>query len=100
MTIEEYKEIQKNDKIKIGEDLDPRGWAVQPASWFNFDPDGVVYCADINTAYRVAQDQTRFGDQMIWRLTSGTPLRWVRVTVGEVVQTHEHCESSCIISST
>ena len=58
MTIEEYKEIQKNDKIKIGEDLDPRGWAVQPASWFNFDPDGVVYCADINTAYRVAQDQT------------------------------------------
>ena len=88
MTIDEYKEIQKNDKIKIGQDVDPRGWAVQPASWFNFDPDGVVYCADINTAYRVAQDQTRFGDQMIWRLTSGTPLRWVRGTVGEVVQTH------------
>ena len=66
---------------------DPRGWAVQPASWFKFHPDDVVYCADINTAYRVAQYQTRFGDQMIWRLTSGTPLRWVRVTVGEVVHT-------------
>ena len=26
---------------------DPRGWAVQPASWANFDPDGVVYCADL-----------------------------------------------------
>ena len=25
---------------------DPRGWAVQPAAWFNFDPDGCVYCAD------------------------------------------------------
>ena len=33
---------------------DPRGWAVQPASWANFDPDGVVYCADIDTAHRVA----------------------------------------------
>ncbi len=33
---------------------DPRGWAVQPASWFKFDPDGAVYCADIDTAYRVA----------------------------------------------
>ena len=21
---------------------DPRGWAVQPAAWFNFDPDGCV----------------------------------------------------------
>ena len=54
---------------------DPRGWAVQPASWFKFDPDGVVYCADINTAYRVARDQTRFGEQIIWKLTSGHPIR-------------------------
>ena len=38
---------------------DPRGWAVQPASWANFDADGVVYCADLETAYRVAADQTR-----------------------------------------
>ena len=66
---------------------DPRGWAVQPASWFKFDPDGAVYCADIDTAYRVGRDQTRFGDQMIWRMTAGDPIKWVRVTVDEVVHT-------------
>ena len=76
---------------------DPRAWAVQPAATFNFDPDGVVYCADMNTAYRVARDQTRFGDQMIWKMTIGQPIRWVRVsqdeqvsavTVHEVAQAH------------
>ena len=66
---------------------DPRGWAVQPAAWIKFDPDGCVYCADINTAYRVAGDQTRFGEQIIWKLTSGHPIRWIRVTVNEVAQT-------------
>ncbi len=60
------------------------GWAVQPSSWFNFDPDGCVYCVDIDTAYRVARDQTRFGDQIIWKMTSGEPIRWIRVTPGEV----------------
>ena len=63
---------------------DPRGWAVQPASWANFDPDGVVYCADIATAHRVARDQTRFGDQVIYRLTAGNPIKWVRVNANEV----------------
>ena len=66
---------------------DPRSWAVQPASWSKFDPDGAVYCADIDTAYRVAQDQTRFGDQMIWRMTAGDPIKWVRVTVELVTHT-------------
>ena len=65
---------------------DPRGWAVQPAAWFKFDPDGVVYCADFDTAYRVAKDQTRFSDQVIWKLTAGDPIRWVRVTDEEVAQ--------------
>ena len=63
---------------------DPRRWAVQPAAWKNYDPDGCVYCADIETAYRVARDQTRFGDQIIWKMTTGEPIRWIRVTVGEV----------------
>tara|TARA_S200000501_G_scaffold243725_1_gene228198 strand:- start:546 stop:761 length:216 start_codon:yes stop_codon:yes gene_type:complete len=68
---------------------DPRGWAVQPAATFNFDPDGCVYCADINTAYRIAaQFYNREGDQMIWKLTSGHPIRWVRVTNNEVAQAH------------
>ncbi len=66
---------------------DPRGWAVQPAAWGKFDPDGVVYCADIDTAHRVARDQkAREGDQMIWRMTSGKPIKWVRVTDDEVAQ--------------
>ena len=65
---------------------DPRTFAVQPASWFNFAPDGAVYCADIETAYRVAQDQTRFGDQIIWKMTAGDPIRWIRVTKEEVAQ--------------
>ena len=66
---------------------DPRGWAVQPAAWANFDPDGAVYCLDIHTAYRVARDQkAREGDQMIWRMTSGKPIKWVRVTDDEVAQ--------------
>ena len=65
---------------------DPRTFAVQPAAWFNFDPDGAVYCADIETAYRVAQDQTRFSDQIIWKMTAGDPIRWIRVTKEEVAQ--------------
>ena len=66
---------------------DPRGWAVQPAAWFNFDPDGVVYCADIDTAYRIARQlQPREGDQDIWKITAGDPIKWVRVTDEEVAQ--------------
>ncbi len=70
-------------------------WAVQPAAWFKFDPDGVVYCADIETAYRVAgQLMEREGDQMIWKMTSGEPIRWVRVYADEqvsgVVVTDQH----------
>ena len=61
-------------------------WAVQPAAWANFDPDGVVYCADIDTAYRIARQQhPREGDQMIFRINNNTkPIKWVRVTDEEV----------------
>tara|TARA_B100000700_G_scaffold178248_1_gene196940 strand:- start:819 stop:1055 length:237 start_codon:yes stop_codon:yes gene_type:complete len=60
---------------------DPRGWAVQPANWATFDPDGVVYCVDYNTAQRIAQQlQSREGDQMIWKMTNGQPIRWTRVS--------------------
>ena len=59
-------------------------WAVQPASTFNFDADGCVYCADIETAYKVANDQLRFGDQMIFRINNDTtPIKWVSVYQGE-----------------
>ena len=60
-------------------------WAVQPASFAKFDEHGCVYCADIDTAYKIAQDQTRFGDQIIWKMTTGEPIKWVRVTGDEVV---------------
>ena len=61
-------------------------WAVQPAAWANFDPDGVVYCADIETAYRIARQlHPREGDQMIFRINNNTkPIKWVRVTDAEV----------------
>ena len=65
----------------------PATWAVQPAAWFNFDPDGVVYCADIDTAYRIAaQLKEREGDQMIWKMTAGDPIKWVRVYADERIE--------------
>ena len=65
---------------------DPLRWAVQPAAWFKFDEHGAVYCADISTAYTIAGQQLdRHGDQMIWKLTSGDPIRWVRVHDDEQV---------------
>ena len=66
--------------------VDPRGWAVQPAAWFNFDPDGCVYCADYETAFRIGRQlHSREGDQIIWKLTAGDPIRWIRVTDDKVV---------------
>ena len=62
---------------------DPRGWAVQPASWANFDPAGGVYWADLETAYRVAADQTRVGSQVIFKMTAGDPIKWIRVDSNE-----------------
>ena len=61
-------------------------WAVQPAAWANFDPDGVVYCADIETAYRITRQlHPREGDQMIFRINNNTnPIKWVRVPDEEV----------------
>ena len=49
-----------------------------------FDEHGCVYCADIDTAYKIANDQLRFGPQCIWKMTAGDPIKWVRVTDGEV----------------
>lgn len=58
-------------------------WAVQPATWQNFDESGCVYCADIDTAYKIASQQR--GEQMIFRINNNTkPIKWVRVTDGEV----------------
>ena len=62
-------------------------WAVQPATWAKLDSDGCVYCADIDTAYRIARQlHSREGDQVIWKITHGEPIKWVRVTDDELVQ--------------
>ena len=63
----------------------PTTWAVQPAAWFNFDHAGCVYCADIDTAYSIARQlHPREGDQVIWKITHGEPIKWVRVTDDKV----------------
>ena len=82
-----YYNMSNNNKHMTDTSMtDPRGWAVQPATWFNFDPDGCVYCADLDTAYRVAQDQTRYGSQMIYKMTAGDPIKWIRVNPNETVE--------------
>ena len=56
-------------------------FAVQPTSFGNFDEHGADYAINIAHAYRIAaiRQAEGEGDQMIWRLTSGDPIRWVRV---------------------
>ena len=60
-------------------------WAVQPANWTNFDPEGAIQCADIDTAYKICQSVIGEGDQMIWKMTAGDPIRWVRVYEDESI---------------
>ena len=58
-------------------------FAVQPANWSKFDEHGCDYAISITHAYRLCgiwQEQGEAqGDMMIWRLTSGHPVKWVRV---------------------
>ena len=56
-------------------------FAVQPTSFGNFDEHGADYAINIAHAYRIAaiRQAEGEGDQMIWRITSGDPIRWVRV---------------------
>tara|TARA_Y100000356_G_scaffold117370_1_gene107571 strand:- start:83 stop:346 length:264 start_codon:yes stop_codon:yes gene_type:complete len=56
-------------------------FAVQPTSFGNFDEHGADYAMSIGHAYRIAaiRQAEGEGDQMIWRITSGEPIRWVRV---------------------
>lgn len=60
-------------------------WAVQPANWTNFDPEGAIQCADIATAYKICHSVIGEGDQMIWKMTSGDPIKWVRVYEDESI---------------
>jgi len=60
-------------------------FAVQPTSFVTFDQWGCDYTPTIAGAYRIAaiRQQDGEGDQMIWKLTSGEPVAWVRVYDGE-----------------
>lgn len=60
-------------------------FAVQPTSFGTFDEYGADYTPTIAGAYRIAaiRQQDGEGDQMIWRLTTGQPIPWVRVYDGE-----------------
>ena len=53
-------------------------FAVQPKAWTNFDEWGADYTCTINGAYRIAQQMTE--PATIWRLTSGSPIKWMNVT--------------------
>ena len=56
-------------------------FAVQPTSFGNFDEHGADYAMNIGHAYRIAaiRQAEGEGDQMIWKITAGDPIRWVRV---------------------
>ena len=60
-------------------------FAVQPVSFGSFDEWGADYTPTIAAAYRIAgqRQANGEGDQMIWRLTTGQPVPWVRVYEGE-----------------
>ena len=60
-------------------------FAVQPTSFGTFDEYGADYTPSIAGAYRIAaiRQQEQEGDQMIWRLTTGNPIPWVRVYADE-----------------
>ena len=60
-------------------------FAVQPASWANFDPHGAEYAINIDHAYKICQHHIEDGDMMIWRMTSGNPIKWVRVYADESI---------------
>ena len=62
-------------------------FAVQPTSFGTFDEHGADYTPTIAGAYRIAaiRQQEQEGDQMIWRLTSGQPIPWVRVYEDETI---------------
>ena len=69
-------------------------FAVQPTSFGNFDEHGADYAMNIGHAYRIAaiRQAEGEGDQMIWRVTNGEPIRWVRVyddgTVDSITDQH------------
>ena len=69
-------------------------FAVQPVAWGKFDERGADYASSIDHAYRLCSVWlAKYGeDMMIYRLTSGDPIAWVRVYADEGVEavTNQH----------
>jgi hypothetical protein len=69
-------------------------FAVQPTSFGNFDEHGCDWAINIAHAYRIAaiRQADGEGDQMVWRITNGNPIPWVRVyddgTVDSITEQH------------
>ena len=65
-------------------------FALQPANWNRFDEHGADHALTISHAYRLcsawqASGEAEGEDMMIWRLTSGHPIKWVRVYEDESI---------------
>ena len=62
-------------------DMTQPTFAVQPTSFGTFDEHGADYAINIAHAYRIAaiRQADGEGDQMVWRITNGNPIAWVRV---------------------
>ena len=61
-------------------------FAVQPVAWGKFDERGADYTPTIAGAYRIAsvwRAKYPGEDMMIWKMTSGNPIAWVRVYADE-----------------
>ena len=73
------------DPVELKQQSKPIMFAVQPTSFGTFDEYGADYAPTIAAAYRIAaiRQQEQEGDQMIWKLTTGNPIPWVRVYEGE-----------------
>lgn len=75
-------------------DMTQPTFAVQPTSFENFDGYGADYAMNIGHAYRIAalRQADGEGDQMVWRITNGNPIPWVRVyddgTVDSITEQH------------
>lgn len=70
-------------------------FAVQPVAWGKFDERGADYTPTIAGAYRIAsiwRAKYLGEDMMIWKMTSGDPIAWVRVYADERIDavTNEH----------
>ena len=63
-------------------------FATQPTSFGTFDEYGADYTPSIAGAYRIAANRIAAGegDQMIWKLTTGQPIPWVRVYADESIE--------------